>query len=113
LRLFGGSWFDNRGDKTFRSILEQIERGEPLDRVLMVGDQIYADDLNFLSPDEQVDEYLARYRDAFSQKYVKKMMSQVPVFMTLDDHEIENDWPRVSGSSVNRISERSSFTAPV
>ncbi|EOD81487.1 hypothetical protein D515_04389 [Grimontia indica] len=93
LRLFGGSWFDNRGDKTFRSILKQMEDGESVDRFLMVGDQIYADDLNFISPDECVDQYLARYRDAFSQEHIRKLMSSVPTYMTLDDHEIEDNWP--------------------
>ena len=93
LRLFGGSWFDSRGDKTFRTILRQIGKGDGIDKFLMVGDQIYADDLNFLSPDEQVDQYLSRYRDAFSQKYIRELMSNVSTYMTLDDHEIEDNWP--------------------
>lgn len=93
LRLFGGSWFDDRGDKTFRSIIRQLEKGFSIDKFLMVGDQIYADDLNFLSPDEQVDDFLGRYRDAFSQHYLRQLMSRVPTYMTLDDHEIEDNWP--------------------
>lgn len=93
LRLFGGSWFDNRGDKTFRSIIRQMENDRGVDKLLMVGDQIYADDLNFLAPDAQVDEYLNRYRDAFGQKYIKQLMSRVSTYMTLDDHEIEDNWP--------------------
>jgi alkaline phosphatase D len=93
LRLFGGSWFDDRGDKTFRSILTQWEHGRTIDKLLMVGDQIYADDLNFLTPDKQVDEYLARYRDAFSQPHIRELMSRVSTYMTLDDHEIEDNWP--------------------
>jgi alkaline phosphatase D len=98
LRLFGGSWFDNRGDKTFRSILKQIQEGNSVDKLLMVGDQIYADDLNFLSPDEQVDQYLSRYRDAFSQPHIKKLMGNVSTYMTLDDHEIEDNWPSKADS---------------
>jgi alkaline phosphatase D len=93
LRLFGGAFFESRGDKTFRSILEQIKDGTNIDKLLMVGDQIYADDLNFVSPDKQVDEFLARYRDVFSQPNMKKLMSQVSTYMTLDDHEIEDNWP--------------------
>ncbi|NES82055.1 MAG: alkaline phosphatase family protein, partial [Moorea sp. SIO2B7] len=93
LRLFGGSWFDNRGDKTFLSILKQLEEGRPLDKFLMVGDQIYADDLNFLAPDQQVEQFFSRYRDAFSQPYLKTLMSKVSTYMTLDDHEIEDNWP--------------------
>ncbi|WP_031434098.1 alkaline phosphatase D family protein [Methylomarinum vadi] len=96
LRLFGGSWFDDRGDKTFLSINQQIEKGKKVDKLLMVGDQIYADDLNFLAPDAQLDEFLRRYRDAFSQPYIRELMSQVPTYMTLDDHEIEDNWPALA-----------------
>ncbi len=93
LRLFGSLWFDNRGDKTFRSILGQIEGGMQTDQIVMLGDQIYADDLNIIAPDETLDEYNARYRDAFSQRYIGELMSRVPTYMTLDDHEIEDAWP--------------------
>ena len=96
LRLFGGSFFDDRGDKAFRSILEQIEDPKsprPVDGLLMVGDQVYADDLNFVGPDTQVDEYLKRYREVFSQPHLARLMSRVPTYMVLDDHEIEDNWP--------------------
>jgi alkaline phosphatase D len=93
LRLFGRSWFDSRGDKTFRSILEQIEAGIRTDGILMLGDQIYADDLNILAPDVTLDAYNERYREAFSQPFLRRLMSTVPTYMTLDDHEIEDGWP--------------------
>lgn len=93
LRLFGGSVFDSRGDKAFRSILEAISNGKRADLLLMVGDQIYADDLNFLAPDKATDQFLERYRVAFSQPFVRQLMSRVPTYMTLDDHEIEDNWP--------------------
>lgn len=94
LRLFGGTYFDNRGDKTFRSILRQIrDQGQRTDAIFMIGDQIYADDLNFLHADDSISEYLQRYRDAFSQPHIRELMSHVPTYMTLDDHEIEDGWP--------------------
>lgn len=92
LRLFGGSLFDNRGDKTFRSINRQIDAGKSTDFLLMVGDQIYADDLNAFSPDNQVDEFLSRYRKVFGQEHIRALMGRIPTYMTLDDHEISNDW---------------------
>ena len=92
LRLFGGSLFDGRGDKTFRSINRQIDAGKPTDLLLMVGDQIYADDLNFLGPDNQADEFLSRYRKVFGQKHLRELMGRLPTYLTLDDHEISNDW---------------------
>lgn len=97
LKLFGGVWTDTRGDKTFESIMRQIE----IDHIhthnfLMIGDQIYADDLNILHFDETVDEYNARYRTAFSQPHIQRLMSRIPTYMTLDDHEIEDGWPAES-----------------
>mmetsp|Transcript_22184 Transcript_22184/g.49527 ORF Transcript_22184/g.49527 Transcript_22184/m.49527 type:complete len:501 (+) Transcript_22184:121-1623(+) len=93
LKLFGGSFFDDRGDKTFRSIGEQVDSGIETDALLMLGDQIYADDLNFFSPDVKLPQYFARYRDAFTQDHIRALMARVPTFMTLDDHEIEDNWP--------------------
>lgn len=94
LRLFGGSWFDDRGDKTFRSILRQIEKDDVrTDQIIMVGDQIYADDLNILAPDAALDEFNRRYREAFGQEHIQKLMARTPTYMTLDDHEIEDNWP--------------------
>lgn len=92
LRLFGGSLFDGRGDKTFRSINRQIDAGKSTDLLLMVGDQIYADDLSFLAPDNQADEFLSRYRKVFGQDHLRELMGRLPTYMTLDDHEISNDW---------------------
>ncbi|MEM7167717.1 MAG: alkaline phosphatase D family protein [Planctomycetota bacterium] len=93
LRTWMGSFFDSRGDKTFGSICEQIEAGRPVDQMLMVGDQIYADDLNFYRPDEHLGKFYERYRESFGQKHIRRLMSQVSTCMTLDDHEIEDNWP--------------------
>ena len=94
LKLFGGLVFDERGDKAFRSMLDQIYRdGRPIDALVMVGDQIYADDLGGLAPDQCIDAFLARYREVFAQPFIRELMSQVPTYMILDDHEIEDNWP--------------------
>lgn len=96
LKTWLGDFFDDRGDKTFRSILEQMEKGQELDQLLMIGDQIYADDLNAFNPDKTVAQFYQRYRDAFTQPCVRELMSRVPTYMTLDDHEIEDNWPERS-----------------
>jgi len=103
LRLFGGTFFDNRGDKTFRSIVRQIDKKMRIDQFIMVGDQIYADDLRFIYPDQALEDYLGRYREVFEQPHIRNLMSQVPTYMTLDDHEIEDNWP-------SRISDRDLVT---
>jgi len=96
LKTFLGDFFDNRGDKTFRSILKQIKNGTEIHQLIMMGDQIYADDLNVFNPDKTIAQFYQRYRDAFSQKYIRRLMSQIPTYMTLDDHEIEDNWPSMA-----------------
>ena len=98
LKIFGGTLWDKRGDRTFLSVLDQIEAGRRVDFTLMLGDQIYADDLNFLLPDGKVDQYFERYREVFSQPHVRRLMGGVPTYMTLDDHEIEDNWPQRANS---------------
>lgn len=92
LKTFIGDIFDDRGDKIFKSILNQHDRS-PINGVMMMGDQIYADDLKFLNPDSKIQEFLLRYRTVFSQPYIRELMSCVPTYMILDDHEIEDNWP--------------------
>ncbi len=94
LKFLGGTLWDKRGDRTFRSVLEQIDDGRKTDFTLMLGDQIYADDLNFVFPDSKVDQYFERYREVFSQPHLRRLMGGLPTYMTLDDHEIEDDWPQ-------------------
>jgi alkaline phosphatase D len=93
LRLFGGAVFDDRGDKTFQTIARQISQGYGVDALLMIGDQIYADDLSFFGQDEKIDQFLKRYRTVFGQQGIRELMGKVPTYMILDDHEIEDNWP--------------------
>lgn len=90
--------FDQRGDKTFRSVLEQMESGLRVDMLLMCGDQIYADRFG-VGGVNNLDKFYERYRTAFSTKHVAELMSRVPTYMMLDDHEIENDWPAHASAS--------------
>ncbi len=96
LKTLLGNFYDDRGDKTFRSIVRQLKAGHPINQLLMLGDQIYADDLKWFSPDRTVEDFYARYRDVFGQPWIRKLMSRVPTYMTLDDHEIEDNWPQAA-----------------
>ncbi|MBV6824343.1 alkaline phosphatase D family protein [Pseudomonas sp. PD9R] len=82
------------GDRIFASISNLAQHAEPpLSALLMTGDQVYVDDLNFIAPDREYKEILAKYRTAFSQPNISKLMSGTPTYMILDDHEIEDNWP--------------------
>ena len=94
--------------------------GAPRDRwpdvLLMIGDQVYADepgpatrsfiaDHRAAQPDiiapvgEVADyaEYCALYREAWSDPAVRWLLSVVPTAMIFDDHDVHDDW-NISGS---------------
>lgn len=78
-----------RADRIFRTILDQVEGGTATDLFLMAGDQIYAD---VWANDRTFGEYCARYRKAFTQPNLGKLLARLPTYMAIDDHEIANNW---------------------
>lgn len=85
--------FDKQSDKTYRTINKLIENGEEIEFMLHMGDQIYADDLNVFMPDTKLGHFFNKYRNVFSTPHFSELVSKIGNYMTLDDHEIENDWP--------------------
>ena len=82
------------GDRIFASISNLVEHANPpISAMIMTGDQIYVDDLNIVAPDRELKEILHKYRVAFTQPNIAKLMSSLPTYMILDDHEIEDNWP--------------------
>ncbi len=94
--------------------------GRPRDRwpdvLLMIGDQVYADEPgpatrrfiadhradqpDLSAPDGEVAdfaEYCALYREAWSDPAVRWLFSVVPTAMIFDDHDVHDDW-NTSGS---------------
>ena len=87
-------------------------RGTPRDRwpdlMLLIGDQVYADDTGpatrkFIEqrrdpadpPGYQVAdfaEYCFLYREAWSEPSVRWLLSVVPTAMIFDDHDVHDDW---------------------
>ena len=83
-----------RGDQIFASISNLAKQADPpVSAMLMTGDQIYVDDLNVIAPDREFKDILSKYRAAFSQPGITTLMSSLPTYMILDDHEIEDNWP--------------------
>lgn len=82
------------GDRIFASMTQLAQQADPpVSAMLMTGDQIYVDDLNFFAPDREYQKILAKYRTAFSQPHISRLMANVSTYMILDDHEIEDNWP--------------------
>lgn len=90
----GLPWVPHLGDRIFASINNLAQQATPpISAMLMTGDQVYVDDLNFIAPDREYEDILAKYRTAFSQPHIATLMSGTPTYMILDDHEIEDNWP--------------------
>ena len=84
--------FDDRSDKAYRSML-RIHEVTPLDNLVFVGDQIYADDLNALKTDVSFPQYCSRYEALYATYWFRRLCARVPSVNTLDDHEIEDSYP--------------------
>jgi alkaline phosphatase D len=92
------------GDRIFASISNLVEHANPpISAMLMTGDQIYVDDLNIVAPDRELKEILHKYRVAFTQPNIAKLMSGLPTYMILDDHEIEDNWPAKRNKSDDHL----------
>ena len=91
-RYPGMMWKRKEADRIFAPMAAMNDN---VDFALMVGDQIYADLYNRFVPVGLADsykEFQERYRTAFSSPNMSNLLSRVPTYMTLDDHEIEDNW---------------------
>ena len=89
---------------------KQLQRGkmEWPDAVLLLGDQVYADEVSpetreFIEtrrgsdtePIDQVadfEEYTRLYRESWSEPDIRWLFSTVPTTMVFDDHDVHDDW---------------------
>jgi len=97
-------------------MLPRCPRDRWPDVLLMIGDQVYADEPgpatrrfiaghragqpDTLAPADEVadfEEYCALYREAWSDPAVRWLFSVVPTAMIFDDHDVHDDW-NISGS---------------
>ena len=104
-------WKKKLSGRIFKSMIDQISKtrfGRKPQLSLMVGDQVYADMLNRHVPVGLADtfaEFQSRYHEAFSTPNLRTLMNQLPTYMILDDHEIEDNWTqdRISSSRSKRV----------
>lgn len=83
-----------QGDQLFKVMAHKLTRQKmPIDAMFLVGDQIYAGDVDLANPATALEDFCNRYRVAFSQPGIGTMLSNVPTYMILNDHEIQGNWP--------------------
>ena len=94
--MFGSCYLPNgeEGSLTFDKIREHIT-SDNLRFGLFTGDQIYADlaDRNGIGKIAvTLDDYRSAYAYAWSRPSISRLLPDLPLFMTLDDHEVDDDW---------------------
>lgn len=97
-RYPGLLWKAKRADKIFGPMRDEARKkreGTNPRFVIMAGDQIYADQFNRFIPLGRADtyaEFQERYLTAFGSPNMRRLLREVPTYMILDDHEIEDNW---------------------
>jgi alkaline phosphatase D len=97
-RYPGLLWKVKESDGIFAPMAAELQATRHAARprfVLMAGDQIYADTFNRHVPVGLADthaEFTDRYQKAFGSPNMRRLLRQVPTYMILDDHEIEDNW---------------------
>ncbi len=94
--MFGSCYLppDEHGGQTLDEIGRRID-SDQLRFGLMIGDQIYADDARHNGLGRvavSLEDYRAVYRQHWTRPAMQALMPNLPLFMTLDDHEVDNDW---------------------
>ncbi len=75
--------------------LDQHRETENLRFILMIGDNIYADAFEHNGIGKiacTLEEYREVYQYTWSRPPYQKLLKNLPAFMTLDDHEVDDDW---------------------
>jgi len=93
---FGSCFLPGRaGSGIIFDALDKCRAEDDLRFILMIGDQIYADawDYNGLGHAAiTLENYRKVYANSWSNPHLRRMLTNLPAFMILDDHEVDNDW---------------------
>ena len=114
--------FPESGIDALWAYSRQLQRGEVEwpDALLLLGDQVYADEVSpgtaeFIRarrdvaepPGEEIadfEEYTRLYRESWSDPDIRWLLATVPTAMIFDDHDVNDDW-NISASWVAEMRE--------
>jgi hypothetical protein len=67
---------------------------EPADLMLLLGDQIYGDEVPKITPDSLpwFDRYVRRYNQLWAYQPMRDLLRRTPTVAIFDDHEVVDDW---------------------
>lgn len=85
---------------SYRDLAERLSADNGGPRfIVLTGDQVYTDaTAGILDPSIRDGRYTLPYNRWLQSRAVRTALRQVPSFMLLDDHEIENDWEESNGT---------------
>ncbi|MEJ2330819.1 MAG: alkaline phosphatase D family protein, partial [Gammaproteobacteria bacterium] len=94
-----------RSWKSLGIALSEKRETPKADMLLLMGDQVYVDATAGLFDPQSVDErYQWPYKKLYSNRHVRKVLRQLPIYCMLDDHEIDNNWgPLDTSHETSRI----------
>jgi cholesterol oxidase len=76
----------------------------PVDALVMLGDQIYADSTANMFKTRENDEVLAgMYRDAWGSPHAQALLASVPSYTVVDDHEYGDNWSGAVDASQDAV----------
>lgn len=90
--------FGNKGEETFDNIYAYLDETDEELRptmLFMLGDQIYIDHAHLFDKYKfrpKIEDYFKEYNEAFGLYMFNKVTRQLPCYMMMDDHEVQNDW---------------------
>lgn len=83
-----------RSDHTLQALVRR-QREQPASLMWMLGDQIYADArAGLVDSASNIERLLPRYREAFGSPGFAALARTIPLYMVMDDHEIDDNWSR-------------------
>jgi alkaline phosphatase D len=93
---FGSCFLPGRdGAGIIFDALDKRRIKDNLSFILMIGDQIYADPPRYNGLGRgavTLDDYRQVYLNNWSNPHFRNLLTNLPAFMMLDDHEVDNDW---------------------
>jgi cholesterol oxidase len=94
---YGASVVDReRADALFGRLRTLVESDDPKQTpglLLLVGDQIYADQTaGLFDAGNRRQRFYEAYREAWTAPNARAVLSQLPTYMMMDDHEVGDDW---------------------
>lgn len=94
-RFAFGSCFRRAGENPGEAFRHIIDHQNDLAFLLMLGDQVYTDDWQYNGIGKVAltrEDYRNVYAYVWDDPDLRELLTKIPVYMTLDDHEVDNDW---------------------